>query len=452
MRKPALVCLASAMTLLAVALHGAPGQKPIQQTAPKVASKMAVAPKYRLRVLFVRLADDDGSKASTLTKANAQAAIVAANTIFRANGGDVMFEMAPESDFSTVIRNTTMNHDCLLQPGWNETTIGSQTREDVNGDGSVDGGDYRAMCNDASVVAARNAYALLRPNRLVVYSRGGSEYVRWAKTHYVLKYASGGHSGENLLYVAMPHSFGGGPLLGHELGHYFHLPHTFGWDSYVAESRLDAAKKISDWVATHPNEDPLGCFDGDRRIVPAILDTPPDAGGTVLEEANGDKCDPVNGSVSFVVNVGGVQKTVQLTPDRHNIMSYFYSCQWSFHFSRNQYTIVDNSIAAGNRHPLTVGDPAERPCYEALHPERDSQKDALASLRDTLRKVANCHLLSRKPWRWELIANIYATPERATRTMVKDAAIARLYLDAGKERQLLAALSSGRSIIYEDER
>jgi hypothetical protein len=453
-RKSALVCLVSAMTVFVVALHGLQAQEltPKRQVTRKVPSKAFVAPKYTVKILFVRLADDDGSKASTLTKANAQAALDTANTIFHADGGDVGFEMAPESDFSGYVRNTTMNHDCLLQPGWTEAKIASQTNADVNGDGTVDGADTGVMGNGTPVVAARNAYAVLRPNRLVVYSRGSSEYVTWDQTHYVLKYATGGHSGGNLFYVAMPGTFGGGTLLGHETGHYFHLPHTFGRSSYVPSSMSDAVAIVQTWVQAHPSGSPLACFDGDRRDVPAILDTPPDAGGSIFTELYGDVCDPNKGSVPFVVSVGGHQKTLQLTPDRANIMSYFKSCPWPMRFSRNQYTIMDDSLATGNRTPLTVGDPYESPCYQALHPERDSQNDALGSLRNVLRRAANCHLLTKRPWRWEMVTDIYSTPERATRVMVRDQANAQLFVDLSRERQLLSVLSDGRSIIFEDER
>jgi hypothetical protein len=313
----------------------------------------------------------------------------------------------------------------------------------------VDGADTSAMCNSTPVVAARNAYALLRPNRLVVYSRGSTEYIKWDETHYVLKYATGGHSGGNLLYVAMPAAIGGSTLLGHETGHYFHLPHTFGNSSYVPKSMVEAYLKIAPWLITHPGEPPLGVFDGDKRDVPAIADTPPDAGGGIFTELYGGPCDPNKGSIPFVIKVGGVEQTVQLTPDRANIMSYFKGCPWPQHFSGNQYTIMDDSLATGNRKPLTAGDPLESPCYAALHPEQDSQKDLLASLRDTLRKAASCHLLTKKPWRWEMVTDIYSTPDRATRAMVRDQTNAKLFLDLGKERNLLSALSDGRSIVYE---
>jgi hypothetical protein len=197
MRRPAFAGVALVAAVLVAGLHGleAQGLKVKPQAAKKLPMQLEGVPKYTLKVLFVRLADDDGSKPSALTKANAQAAIDRANTIFRANRGDIRFEMAPESDFVGHIRNTTMNHDCVLQPGWTEATIANQTTQDVNGDGTANYADYRAMCDDTGPIALRNAYAVPRPNRLVVYSRGGSEYVKWEDTHYVLKYASGGHSG-----------------------------------------------------------------------------------------------------------------------------------------------------------------------------------------------------------------------------------------------------------------
>lgn len=454
MRKSALVLLGAALAVAAVASHGlsAQGLKVKPQAARKVPVQLEGVPKYTLKILFVRLADDDGSKASSLTAADAQAAIDAANAIYARNRGDIRFEMAPESNFSSVVRNTTMNHDCTLQPGWTAETIAGQTAQDVNGDGTANYADYRAMCDDTGAVTLRNAFAANRPNRLVVYSRGSGEYVKWEGTHYALKFASGGNSGGSLLYVAMPPSFGGSTLLAHELGHYFHLPHTFGSSSYVPGTIADAYAKIYAWVATHPADHPLGCFDGDKRDAPAIADTPPDAGGSVFVEAYGDKCDPDKGTIPFAVKAGGVQKTVELTPDRANVMSYFKGCPWPMHFSRNQYAIMDASIATGNRKPLTAPDPLENPCYHALHPEQGSQADPLASLRDALRKTANCYILTKRPWRWEMVTDVYAPPERATRAMVRDEANAKLYVDLGKERQLLSRLSDSRGVTYEDER
>lgn len=441
--------LVIALAVIAILGLQAQGLKVKPQAARKIPANVFVPAKYTLKILFVRLADDDGSKPSTLTKAQAQAAVDSTNLIFRMNRGDIRFELAPESDFVGFVKNTTMNHDCLLKPGWTEAKIAAQTTQDVNGDGAADWSDYTAMCDPAPATAARNGYALLRPNRLVVYSRGSSEYVKWEDTHYVLKYASGGHSGGGLLYVAMPASFGGGTLLAHELGHYFHLPHTFGSSSYVPATMADAYAKIFAWVATHPAGHPLGCFDGDGRDVPAIADTPPDAGGGVFVEAYGDKCDADKGSIPFVVKAGGVQKTYDLTPDRANIMSYFKSCPWQQHFSRNQYAIMDASLATGNRQPLTVGDPYENPCFASARPEQSSQKDPMATLRDVLRKAATCHLLTRRPWRWEMVAGIYSTPERASRTMIRDAANPKLFLDPGRERSLITALSDARNISFE---
>jgi len=455
MRTRALVGLALAMSLLVAALHRLDAQAPPgprRQVARQVPATPYVVPRYTVKVLFIRLADDDGSKASTLARADAQAAIDMANAVYRANRGDIRLEMAPESDFAGYVRNTTMNHDCLLQPGWTEAKIASQTNADVNGDGAVDGNDRNAMCNSTPVVAARNAYALLRPHRLVVYSRGSSECIVWQQTHYLLKYATGGHSGGNLFYVAMPAAFAGSTLLGHETGHYFHLPHTFGSTSYVPTSMADALAKVQTWASTHPNDNPVRCFDGDWRDVPAIADTPADAGGTLFDEVYGTVCDPAKGTVTLAVTVGGSPQTVQLTPDRANIMSYFKHCPWPMHFSRNQYVMMDESLATGNRKPLTAGEPAENPCYQGVHPERDSQHDLVASLRDVMRKVAACHLLSKRPWRWEMVTEIYSTPERAASGMVRDQANGRLFVDVAKERRLLTALSDGQRIVYEDAR
>ncbi|MBK8234743.1 MAG: hypothetical protein IPK74_04215 [Deltaproteobacteria bacterium] len=384
---------------------GAAGQRPTptaadaHPTAGKTPQPQLKPAKYRLAIQFVRTADDDGGRPSTLTRAKAQAAIDAANVIYRRNGGDVSFVMHADSNFDAPpVRSTALNRDCIFAPGQTIATI------EANTDRSV---DPQTLCDSTTPANARSAYGLERSDRIVVFSRGGNFKLAWDGDagHWSVSRPTGGESWGTRSFVRMPSTFDGSSLLAHELGHYLHNPHTFdGGPSVTTAAEAKAAMEA--WVADHPGDHPSAVFDGDARSDYPVDDTPPDPRGSLLIDVHGgDKCDPDHGSVTIGVVVRGARQNVTLTPDRSNVMSYFKGCPFPQHFSSAQYENIHAALA-GNRRDLLASDGG---CYS-----RGSDGPVVTSddgLVATIRRIAACKLLERKPMPWEeVMGTIYSQP------------------------------------------
>jgi hypothetical protein len=393
-----------ALSVVAHARLEAPTVKPHTSVNPVPTSKLPkrVEPKYKLKVQFVRTADDDGGSASKLTRSDAGAAIARANAVYRRNGGDVQFELHPASNFDTLIKSTPLNRDCVLAPGQSEATIASNTDGDLNND-FLFGTDFDRdlLCNYTTTRSARTAYAVQRADRIIVYSRGGNDSLEWDKQagRWVFGHPTGGASSGNGFYVRMPASFGDSTLLAHELGHYLHAAHTFGPSpETVAEARTLMEK----WAKDHPGADPRAVFDGDSRVQYAVHDTPPDPRKSLLIAVHGgDGCDPdpAKGRVTISVKVDGKTKSYTLEPDRANVMSYFKGCAgFDHHMSKGQYQQIHAALTAGNRKALLRDDTAG--CYK--------QGSALgapvttkAQLAEVVRGVSRCLLDAYFPLPWE---------------------------------------------------
>jgi len=346
---------------------------------------------YSIPVLFIRTADDDGSKPSTLTEATAKAAIQLANTVYKRNGGDVQFTLDPASSFTTVIKSTTLNHDCKLAPGQTAATIAAQTTQLADTD---------TLCDTGPAATARAAMALTCAGKLVVFSRGGSEYISWNADlhHYELKYATGGYSGSQLFYVVLGSSFSGNDL-GHEIGHYMHLAHPFGG---LAPKTVAAAEQaIKDYVAAgHAEADGLKVFEGD-----GVSDTPPDAAGGVFVDKYGANanCDPAHPTVPLTVHFTGHDRTYTLAPDRNDVMSYFKNCSgFDQHLTAGQWAIVHAALTTGNRAtlvtlPMAPGDGCHSRDPAHACPLQPPPPDPSVQLASVAKHVANCYKLWRRP-------------------------------------------------------
>ena len=199
--------------------------------------------------------------------------------------------------------------------------------------------------------AARSAWAKKHhTGELVVYFRYGTS-VRWndqAMT-WVVGPATFAFSGGEHEFVAMNQGTEL-VLLAHEMGHYFHLPHTFGTIASLTDEEKakyddpehdpadhDGRRKllhakvieaIRGYVDDkgHPPEQGLNVFDADT-----FTDTAPDPGTQIFHYEFKDACGPKSITVDVPLKTGARPYT--LDPDRDLIMSYFFRCPGGKRFS-----------------------------------------------------------------------------------------------------------------------
>ena len=366
-------------------------------------------PRYYVNVQFVRTADDDGALPSTLTKAKAEAALARLNEVWARNGGDIRFQLHPASNFDSLIRSTLLNQDCTFTAGWNAAKVEQQTDPDL---------DPETMCQKETHKIARNAYGMARGNRVIVFSRGGREYLKFDGDvgHWIVKKATGGASSYAAHYIRMPPSFGGSTLLAHEMGHYMHAAHPFG---HKPKTIADARALMEQWAKDHPGSDPAEIFDRDTRVEFSVHDTPPDPSSGLFKTVYGDACDPDKATITVRnVSVGSTTKTVVLAPDRRNVMSYFKGCPFDHYLSDDQWMRVHEALESGNRKELVT--PRAATCYEpGFSP--GPPVDTHAKLIALMRKIAACTLLQKEPMPWEIVErDIYVNPaDKLTRGVRK---------------------------------
>ena len=360
---------------------------------------LAKKPRYHVNVQFVRTADDDGSQASSLSKSGAEAALAKLNEVWARNGGDVRFHLHPASNFDSLIHSTLLNQDCTFKRGWSAAKVEQQTKPDL---------DPETMCGKERHKIARNAYGLARGNRVVVFSRGGREYLKFDAEagHWIVKKATGGASSYAAYYIRMPPSFSGSTLLAHEMGHYMHAAHPFGHQPKTID---DARALMEGWVKDHPGSDPAEIFDRDTRVTFSVHDTPPDPSSGLFKTVHGNACDPAKATVTIPdVAVGRTKKNVVLAPDRRNIMSYFKGCDFDHYLSTGQWERVHEALETGNRKELVT--PRAATCYEAGFTP-GPPIDTPAKLAELLRKIVACTILQKEPMPWELVErDIYVNP------------------------------------------
>ncbi|MEM6991094.1 MAG: hypothetical protein AAF721_11370 [Myxococcota bacterium] len=397
--------------------------------------------KYNLAVQFVRLADDDGSNASTLTQAKAQAELDVANEIWRRNGGDIRFEIHPASNFGGLVKSTLLNHDCILAPGQTAATIAANKDPDLNDDGE-DGtaADAELLCHKKATKAERMAYGLARADRIVVFARRGYEKVKWNadKGNWELTTPSGGSSSAVASYINMPSGFGGGTLFAHEVGHYLHLLHTHGKKpTSLAEARDD----IEAWIAKNPGKDPAETFNGDANAggsaaASRVFDTPPDPTGKLWHNVFGERCNPDDHTLLIPYAAGGTTKNAVLRPARHNVMSYFKSCtNLTQRLSTEQLNLARRALNVGNRQSLWKTKASK--CFKG-GASVGTSVDTEAKLANAVRNVVACHLLQKEVWPWETVmGNVYRNPADVRTGFVRRGRVA---VQPARERALLDKL------------
>jgi len=279
-----------------------------------------------------------GAKTSTFTTsftmAKLEHLIEELRIIFARVGINVLFD--PKADV-TEIQNALLNEDVPFHNG--KLVLPSKSVDDLTGNPNV---------------VAQRRFADNVSGSLVVYFRdfshakysypiGGGETKRDVPWHF---------SGSKHLYVRYSKSTES-DRLAHEIGHYFHLWHTFG--SAAPETLAEAACAILVAFLTGKSskEDGALVFDGDRGS--GVLDTPPDPRGALMALVNGgDPCGPVS-SVDVPVDFpDGTARSYTLEPDRLNMMSYFLACAdtTNTRLSKDQIERLMSSMDKGNRKRL----------------------------------------------------------------------------------------------------
>ncbi|MCC6806801.1 MAG: hypothetical protein IT381_05220 [Deltaproteobacteria bacterium] len=329
--------------LLASSLDG--GADGCDACDPKPPAPVDTTGAHTITVLGVRLADDDGSYAATVTRAQFQSYMDKASEIYQRSGAKLTFVVAPETDWNGHTKSTLMNHDCVPK------TTHPETFTDA-------GLDPDAICDHTTVSDARNAFALKYPQYLVIFLRYGNEGAVYENGHWALEYprkATGGYSGRGGHHVAGVGTKAGSTFYAHEMGHYLHLAHPF--TGKAPASLSEAQQQVTAYLDANigrsgfdPIRDGLFLYDGDRGD--NVFDTPPDPRSGLFSALYGDACDPAHPTVDIEVSVDGVPYKLTAAPDRQNVMSYFKGCPFDMHISKDQTTRVYRALLALNRQRL----------------------------------------------------------------------------------------------------
>jgi hypothetical protein len=211
---------------------------------------------------------------------------------------------------------------------------------------------------------ARQAQALRYPGRAVVFFRDFDKTVTDDDA-----FSTGG-SGDYIVldkgadettHVLLARKLG--ETLAHELGHYFHLSHTFG---ATPKTKAEAAALMRKYAKTTGNRDQAkDVFDGDAENV---KDTPPDPGILLFikEYGGGHRCPDTSSSpiekpyvkvlVKFTEDPPET-RTYTLKPDMTNLMSYFNwtrdsQCPQPRTLSPDQRAVMEAELRYGNRNGL----------------------------------------------------------------------------------------------------
>jgi hypothetical protein len=232
----------------------------------------AQQPTFQLRLHAVRVTDDNGGRATAITREQVQSMVTFANVV-HGNSANVrfVFDSSPSSPDFVTVANTALNN------------IG-----DVG-----EGPDWRKALRDGNEIAARH------PDKVVVVFRHGPGSIPWGN----------GFGGTIFNFVIMPQfnptgncGFADVVTLPHELGHHLSgLGHTHPGPGYPIWDDAQA-----DFAANNFNR---SFFDNDR-----LSDTPQDP------FINPNGCDQ---SVTNVTLRDRFNNDVNFPLPRTNIMSYY---------------------------------------------------------------------------------------------------------------------------------
>lgn len=273
--------------------------------------RQGTGPTLEIKVLFIGLANDDGTDPGGAPLATYDAWLAQANAIYATGwdsqgGAPKASRVVLKRDPRTVVtlRNDTLaNRDCA--PG----APNAATPEEACAPNPQQEGAFADV-------------AFQYPDALVVFVRGGNyRPIGDGATppKYTAKRSAGNaSSGVGSYIVFSPNN--DGRKLAHEAGHYLHLAYTFPLSQgYVelAALQADLSKKAGVGGLITPSA--IGeVTDADTGR--GVGDTPPDPGTNVWNAVVGSACGPVD---AMKVPLGA--NTVTFKPRRSNVMSY-YSC------------------------------------------------------------------------------------------------------------------------------
>lgn len=300
---------------------------PIVISAPETIRRVLFTPRYQIRLHAIvtspKIVFDPAAFVGTVTQLNDLYA-----------PGNIEFLFDPAKDFE-IILDTKLDQDADLLDHASLENLEDEEPVLIRGD------HHRA----------RRELAQRRLGKLVLYFSIGTQVIwddrggRWVFADHRSYAESGGHKGYVAMCNAVPHPND----LAHEIGHYLHLPHTFGArpENVTDAAAIIKARVEGGWPTV---EDGAKVFDGDADWV---TDTPPDPGEKLFANLFGDVCG-ANATVSVPVNFDTLpDKTYEITPDRGNLMSYFHRCGGMTHgFSEGQHVRMRASLSSGNHREL----------------------------------------------------------------------------------------------------
>ena len=282
---------------------------------------------YSVRLHAV-LASADGVSYPTVSAADLRAAAKIATKAYEKANIEFLFD--PDTDISKVVGEDYAD-DFTLVP----VSDISNPNVDPN----------------TSTAARRDELAQRYPGKLVVFFARGYKW-NWIENNkrWELGFPSAGWSNAKNSFVKMSTILPPDHGLAHEMGHYFHLAHTF----WKTPATLEDVK--TEIKSPFVPGDPLSFFDGDRYFDPTttgsdlIFDTLPDPTASLFRLLELDPCNPAHTTATILID--GVQ--YNFMPDRENLMSYWWiDCpNFNCRLSGEQVDAVINALENENRHHL----------------------------------------------------------------------------------------------------
>lgn len=285
--------------------------------------------KYKLRLQIIAVANDDGSDAAGITANTVTGYLPTLNQIMAP--ADIEFVYDPANDYLKI-------HSTLLNRDFTPLELPNVGK---------DKWDHEPVVDSASHSEARTSLAMQFRKKLVVIYRKRKKLAEDDDGNWYIASKGGGSSSAGSYFVNMSTSSNAVDL-GHEIGHYLHLPHPFSEGVGDVE---EAAEKIRDYVDDgHDRDDGLNVLDGDRAV---LLDTPADCKGSIFESEGLDVCGPV-GEIEIPVDFGDETRVYTLAPDRNLVMSYFKGCSETGDktISPQQARRIRDGLEMRNRHDL----------------------------------------------------------------------------------------------------